>query len=336
MWRFRNKEIKIQIGMSLIGTAVLVMASGAVWGKKAAYAAFFCCLAWSFLDLARTDGRYRKIRSLAGQIDEVLHGKEIPEFQNFREGDMEILRDEISKMTVRLKEQAELLKKEKTSLADALADISHQIRTPLTSLNILFERMKNPELSAFERRRLLRESGKMLDKIEWLVTTLLKMSKLEAGAVVLTEEDISMPEFLEDVLLPFEVSMDVHEKVCEISGAEGKSFSGDYAWTLEAVQNVVKNALEYTPDGGRLIICCADNPLFVEIKFTDSGTGIPEEDLPHLFERFYKGKNAGAGGFGIGLSLAQMIFTREHAVIQAQNAPEGGGQFRIRFYKTVL
>ncbi|MCI8637678.1 MAG: HAMP domain-containing histidine kinase [Coprococcus sp.] len=336
MWRFRNKEIKIQIGIVLVGTAVLVMALGAVWGKEAGYAAFFCCLFWCVVNLAQMDVRYRRMRSLARQIDEVLHGKEIQEFQHFREGDLEILRDEIFKMTVRLKEQAELLQKEKTSLADALADISHQIRTPLTALNILFERIKNPDLPVPEKRRLLREAEKMLDKIEWLVTALLKISKLEAGAIALTKEHISMPEFLEDVFLPFEVSMDVHGKARKIIGAEGISFSGDYAWTLEAVQNVIKNGLEYTPDGGTLTVCCADNPLFTEIKITDSGTGIPVEDLPHLFERFYKGKNAGAGSFGIGLALAQMILTREHGVIQAQNAPDGGGQFRIRFYKTVL
>ena len=100
------------------------------------------------------------------------------------------------------------------------------------------------------------------------------MSKLEAGAITLKKEEISMQEFLGDVMLPFEVTIDVHGKTCEIIDAEEKSFRADYAWTLEAVQNVVKNGLEYTPDGGKLTIRCADNPLFTEIEITDSGTGI--------------------------------------------------------------
>ena len=86
-------------------------------------------------------------------------------------------------------------------------------------------------------------------------------------------------------------------------------------------------------DGKALSICCEENPLYTELRITDAGPGIPKSDLPHLFERFYRGENAGKDSFGIGLALAQMILTRQNAVIQAQNVPGGGGQFRIRFYK---
>lgn len=99
---------------------------------------------------------------------------------------------------------------------------------------------------------------------------------------------------------------------------------------------MIKNGLEYTPEGGTLTICCDENPLYIELRITDSGAGIPKADLPHLFERFYRGKNAGKDSFGIGLALAQMILSRENAVIRAQNVPEGGGQFQIRFYKTMI
>ena len=168
------------------------------------------------------------------------------------------------------------------------------------------------------------------------MTALLRMSKLETGTISLKKERIQMQGFIAEAVSPFELAMEIHGKECMISGTEGKEFTGDYAWTLEAVQNVIKNGLEYTPDGGMLTICCEENPLYTELRITDSGAGIPKADLPHLFERFYRGKNAGRDSFGIGLALAQMILSRENAVIRAQNAAEGGGQFQIRFYKTMI
>lgn len=336
MWLFRNGEFVKQIGLSAAGTLLAGLSAGILWGREALAAALLSSLFWCIAHLRRESRRFQGMRLLAGQIDELLHGSDIPEFKHFHEGDLEILRDEIYKMTIRLKEQAALLQKEKSSLADALADISHQIRTPLTALNILLERLKSPELDIPARRHLLREAGTLLARIEWLVTALLKMSKLEAGSIALQKETVSLPTFLADALSPFALAMDIHSKTCTVRGAEGTSFTGDYAWTLEAVRNVIKNGLEYTPDGGGITICCEENPLYTELKITDSGPGIPGEDLPHLFERFYRGKNAGKDSFGIGLALAQMILSRENAVIQAQNAPEGGGQFRIRFYKTMV
>lgn len=336
MWRFRNREFVGQIVLSVTGTILAGLAAWMISGRNAAFAAFFCSLFWCAVHLHRESRRYQGMRLLAGQIDELLHGSDIPEFQHFQEGDLEILQDEICKMTIRLKEQAALLKKEKTSLADALADISHQIRTPLTALHILLERLRSPELDMDARRHLLREAETLLAKIEWLVKALLKMSKLEAGSIALQKETVSVQKLLREAVSPFELAMDIHSKTCTIRGADEKTFVGDYAWTLEAVQNVIKNGLEYTPDGGVLTICCEENPLYTELKITDSGPGIPQADLPHLFERFYRGENAGKDSFGIGLALAQMILSRENAVIQAQNAPKGGGQFRIRFYKTQI
>ncbi len=335
MWIFRNKEF-VGLGVLALVFWAATVAVGAWLSPAAAGMAAVCGLFWNGVLVFWQRRRYDSMRRLAKELDKVLHGEKLEDMAHFKEGDLEILRSQIWKMTLRLQEQAELLQEEKTGLAHALADISHQIRTPLTAANILLERLKNPVLSGEERRRLFYETEQMLDKIQWLVTSLLKMSRLDAGAITMKPQDISAETFLRDAIKPLEIPMEVHQKTCKVTGAEGVSFEGDYDWTLEAVGNVLKNGMEYTPDGGCLYVSCTDNPLYTEITITDGGTGIPEEDLPHLFERFYRGKNAGKDSFGIGLALSRMILSKENAVILARNTPEGHGEFCIRFYKTVL
>ncbi|HIY61911.1 MAG TPA: HAMP domain-containing histidine kinase [Candidatus Mediterraneibacter stercoripullorum] len=281
--------------------------------------------------------KYKKsLRRLSGEIDRILHGSGELVLGSYEEGEISILRDEIYKMTVRLREQSETLAGDKEALADSLADISHQIRTPLTTLNLMTARMMREGDDPEQRKRILREMNRMLERIEWLITALLKMSKLDAGAIRLEPTDISMEGFLKKVMEPFEIQMDLRDQRCRIEGAEGMTFTADEAWTLEAVRNVVKNSLEYTPDGEALEISCEDNPLYTEISVCDSGPGIAPEDLPHLFERFYKGKNAGSSSFGIGLALAQSIMSRQNGVIRAENRRQGGSRFRIRFYKQTI
>ena len=281
--------------------------------------------------------KYKKsLRRLSGEMDRILHGSGELVLGSYEEGEISILRDEIYKMTVRLREQSETLTEDKEALADSLADISHQIRTPLTTLNLMTARMMQEGDDPQQRKRILREMNRMLERIEWLITALLKISKLDAGAICLEPADISMEGFLKKVMEPFEIQMDLRDQRCRIEGAEGMTFTADEAWTLEAVRNVVKNSLEYTPDGKVLEISCEDNPLYTEISVNDSGPGIDPEDLPHLFDRFYKGKNAGSSSFGIGLALAQSIMSRQNGVIRAENRKEGGSRFRIRFYKQTI
>lgn len=274
----------------------------------------------------------RSLKRLSSEIDRILHGDEELSLGNYEEGEISILRDEIYKMTVRLREQSEKLAEDKEMLADSLADISHQIRTPLTTMNLITARMMQEGDNPQQREKILREMNRMLERIDWLITALLKLSKLDADAVRLDRCIIDLPAFLSQVLEPFAIQMELRGQTCSIEGAQGLTVYADETWTLEAIQNIVKNSLEYTPPEGKLLITCCDNPLYTEIAVSDEGPGISSEDLPHLFERFYRGKNASGTSFGIGLSLAQMIMNRQGGIICAENRKEGGSCFRVRFY----
>ena len=277
--------------------------------------------------------RYKDINRITEKIDQILHGKDELELGEFKEGDLEILKDEIYKMTIRLREQNEQMKKEKTRLADALADISHQIRTPLTSLNLMLERIKQSNMDEMQKRRNYREMEHMLQRMEWLITALLKMSKLEAGTVVLEKKKLNIRKFLSETIRPFEIAMELRNQKLIFEGEEDCCFFGDEAWTAEAIGNVIKNCMEHTPESGKIKIAWKKNPLYTEIRITDSGPGIPEKDLPHIFERFYRRNQSGNLNFGIGLALARSILVEEGGVIFAKNKKEGGAVFIIRFYE---
>lgn len=331
MHLLRNKEIKKYLTAALLIICLGTFA-GYLISPVTACVVFATAALLSLLFVIQTVHRYRDIRVLSSRIDEILHGNELLLPEHFAEGDLEILRDEIYKLIIRLQEQAEQLTLDKRQLADALADISHQLRTPLTSVYLMTERLKQTPDDR-TRRTLLRSMDQMLSRIDWLITTLLKMSKLDAGSISFQLQECALSEFLSDALKPLEIAMELRGQTSEILCDESIHILCDRTWTLEAIGNVLKNCIDYTPDGRPLFIRASENPLYVELKITDSGNGIPKEDLPHLFERFYRGKNAGKDSFGIGLALSRMILSRENAVIFAGNSPEGSGQFTIRFYK---
>lgn len=297
---------------------------------KVASAAFLMILLWYLRDATL---RYRRMAELAAGLDELLHGGETFNFTEYREGELSLLQNEIVKLTLRMREQADLLRRDKTGLADALADISHQLRTPLTSMNLIVTAMKDHRLPEAKRREHLREMRRLLDRTQWLISALLKMAKLEAGTISLKKERTELSEVVEQASAPFAIAMELKDQhLCtDVSG----SFQGDLSWTSEALGNILKNCMEHM-DAGTIYVTGLENPLYSQIRVRDTGAGIPAEDLPHLFERFYKGKNSGDQNVGIGLALSRTIITMQNGIIKAENPPEGGAQFTIRFYKGIV
>ena len=235
-------------------------------------------------------------------------------------------------MTVRLREQQSALMAEKNQLSDSLADISHQIRTPLTTATLLVQGLRKPGLQEKERLARTRELLGLLSRIDWLIVTLLKISKLDAGSIQFNSQKVSLDSLLRDAAEPLQIPIELRNQALTIK-AEG-TFYGDPQWTKEAVSNIIKNCMEHTPDGGRITVSGTDNALYTEVEIADSGSGIPKEDLPHIFERFYKGKNSDDGSFGIGLNLARMIVTSQNGTLKAEN--RNGAFFTMRFMKSTV
>lgn len=279
-----------------------------------------------------TKVRYSSIARIADQIDLVLHNEDQLFIYEEEEGELSILQSEITKMTLRIREQNAALKKEKEYLADSLADIAHQLRTPLTSVNLILSLLENnPDEE--ERRRLLREAEELLVRMDWLLTSLLKLSRLDGGMVVFQREQIEVDRLVKTALRPLLISMDIHNISLEIDIQKGIVIQGDFEWLSEAIQNVCKNCMESVGEDGKIEITCEDNPLYTEISIHDSGRGLEKEDLHRLFDRFYRGKNSSAAGYGIGLALCKTIITRQNGTITAKNHPQGGAVFCIRFPK---
>ncbi|MCR5447918.1 MAG: HAMP domain-containing histidine kinase [Solobacterium sp.] len=281
-----------------------------------------------------TKKRYEAIGDLNSYLEKVLAGSEVPDILDQEEGELSLLRTNIYKATSALKYQKELLAKDKTALSDAIADISHQLKTPLTSMMVMNDLLKTEEQKD-RRIEFLRTQSNQLDRMNWLIQTLLKLSKIDAGTIEMKPEVIRADVLMEEVIKPFEIQMDL-KNIRYSCDAADELLKCDRNWTVEAIQNIVKNCIEHLEDGGMLHVFTNDTNIYSDIVIEDNGCGIAEEDLPHIFERFYKGKNAGKDSVGIGLALAKTIVNSQHGDILAESVPGEGTRFSVRFYKTII
>ncbi len=326
----KNKEVlKSLIIQLVIGTVASVV--GFVFNEAAGFLAVCLSLLLIIVSYITAYNRYKKISSLSEDINKLLHGDNTISFEDYTEGELSVLKSEIHKMTIRLREQHQRLIDDKVYLADSIADISHQIRTPLTSINLLVQLLSQPDLTEDKKRQHILELRRMLSRIDSLITALLKISKLDAKTVQFNPQKISLEKLIgkscEPLLVPFEL------RGQELAISAQGEFFGDLPWTSEAIGNIVKNCMEHTPEGGKVEVTAVENPIYSEIVITDNGTGIDKDDLPHIFERFYKGKNSSGNSFGVGLALARMIITGQGGTIKAENRKDKGAKFTIRFYK---
>ena len=282
-----------------------------------------------------TKKRYNRLNALSETIDKILHGNDTINIKSFGEGELSILESDVQKMLVRLRDQKDKLEKDRTFLADSIADISHQLRTPLTSINLILSLIEASDTTKERREELLRELSKLITKTEYLVSVLLKISKIDAGTVQFEKKETELNALIRKSAEPLLIPMDIkNQKLC--INADDIFLNCDSAWCIEAFGNILKNCTEHTPENGEITVTATNTPIFTEIIITDTGSGFNEEDIPHIFERFYKGRNSSKESFGIGLNLAKMIITAHNGTVKAENSQSGGAEFTIRFYKQVV
>ena len=328
-----NKDIKI---IAALGS-FLTLLSAAICLFIYPICALVCLslgLVLTCIFLFVTKKRYEKLSELNNYLSLVCSGQYALDISDNAEGELSILKNNLYKVIILLRSQNDMLKKDKLYLADALADISHQLKTPLTSMMVMSDLLKENKVPE-KQQEFLGIMENQLDKMKWLITNLLKLSKLDAGTADYKKEDFSVCKAVNQGLKPFLITMDLKE-ITLINEAKDFTICGDEGWTAEAFGNIIKNCIEHTKKDGRLEIHTQTTTIYNSVIIRDNGCGIAKEDLPHIFERFYHGKNASSDSVGIGLALAKTIFEKENATIEVTSEEEKGTRFEIKFYKAIV
>lgn len=276
--------------------------------------------------------REKKLEELTAYLMQVQNDLSLPKLEESSEGQIGILQSEIYKLVVLLKQRSDSANRQREYLAKMLSDISHQIKTPLTSITLMTDLLKSPELSEDKRMEFAERIDQSVNRITWLVKNLLVLSQLEADMLKLKKERVSARKLVEQACHSLELMAEVKGIALNVRVDEKISMVCDLRWTAEALSNIVKNCLEHTPSGGQVCISCEQNNFSTNICIEDNGEGIAKEQLSHIFERFYKADNASPNSVGIGLSMAKQIILQQNGVIDVESEPGKGTSFLIKMY----
>lgn len=338
-----------------INEAASMVTSGASDASATLFAAictFVTGLIVTVIFIILTNRRYRALANMAANLDRVLAGERDIRLRDMSEGELAILSSEINKVIARLNLTVDELQAEKLALSDALADISHQLKTPLTSIAISTELIRD-RLSArgdsedlVERLRLIQT---LQARVEDLVAALLKLARIDAGVIKLVCGPVDARELVCKSFEPLAIAFDIADVRFSADVQDGASYEGDLTWSVEALENILKNCMEHTPAGGCVSVRVTEDVLACRIRIEDTGPGIAESDLPHIFERFYRGsRDANAApsevnpaGVGIGLALSKSLVTAQGGTLTAENLRDENGNvtgaaFNLVFFKTVV
>lgn len=272
-----------------------------------------------------------RIDDLAKYLYDINEGIYRMKAQN-KEDDFSILEDELYKIVMMLRESSEKEREEKENLCNNLADISHQLKTPLTSMSLMVELLEDSNIDGDEALY-IGSVSLQIERLNYLVSSLLVLSKIDADAMSLEHKPINIYELICVSVEPLHLTIDRKQQQLLIKDNSDLFFNGDFHWTSEAILNIVKNCSEHTPNGGKISIDYKQNPICTQIIIEDNGKGFDKKDIPNLFTRFYKGANSSKDSVGIGLALSMSIIKKQNGEIIALNKETGGAKFIIKFYR---
>ena len=277
----------------------------------------------------------KKIKNLSTYMNNILNNNYSLDIRDYEEGNLSNLKNDIYKMTVKLKEQSDLSQKEKKYLEEVLSDISHQLKTPLTSMYVINDvLLSDKKIDDSKKQEFLIKNRKELERIEWLVTSLLKMSRLDSGSEKIIPKETKLDDLIRKTVTPLEIPIELKNQHLILDYDKNIKLNIDLNWTTEALINILKNAHEHTKENGTIQIKVKDTVIYTEIEIIDTGEGISTTDLPHIFERFYKGKT-NKESIGIGLNMAKKIINLEKGDIKVISN-SNGTTFNIKFYKQII
>lgn len=290
---------------------------------------FLCLITISFYFFIKI---YRDIKDMTDYVYHSSEGREYQMKNKNQEGQIGLLKTEIMKMTTVLKEKVALLHSEKIFLNDTISDISHQLKTPMTSLMLLTDLMYN-DLDKEKKIEFLDRTNAQLSRMDWLIKSMLKLSKLKAKVIDFKTDKVNINELIKRSISPLLVPIELRNISLNINGDKEASYIGDIEWSSEALGNIIKNCVEHTKEGGTLDITYEENPIYSEIIIKDNGEGIDKDDIQNIFKRFYKGKNSKSDSVGIGLAMAKSIIESQNGDIYVKSKKNRGSEFHITFHK---
>ena len=279
--------------------------------------------------------RQSEIDKLTEYVEGILNKRYDLAIDENSEDELNSLKNELYKITVMLKEEARNSTMQKEALAASLSDISHQLKTPLTSVLILLDNLSQSEnMSKETREKFITEITRQIKGMNWLVISLLKLSRLDAGVVEFTSTKINANQLVEECLLSLEILAEIKNvSFCVQNKIAETFFYGDYNWNKEAIQNIIKNAVEHTKENTTITINIEENDVYTSISIKDNGDGISKKDLKHIFERFYKSESSSETSYGIGLSLSKSIIEKQNGYIEVETEEGKGTTFNVKYIK---
>jgi len=277
--------------------------------------------------------RKKKINYLDSYLQKVSNGKYYTELEKESEDELNRLKDSLYKITVMLKEDSESKRLQNEAILNSVANISHQLKTPLTSIQILLDNIiESTDMNENTRKKFTLEILRQVKGMNFLILALLKLSRLDAGVVEFENKEINLKNLVEDIISDLDVVVDI-KQINLVKNIKDTTIIGDYNWNKEAILNIIKNAVEHTREGKNVYIDIDENDVYSKITVSDEGNGIAKKDLKHIFEKFYKATDSDPNSFGIGLALSKSIIEKQNGYISVDSKIGEGTKFIIKYLK---